>query len=105
MATNMNISGCCNSDTSPKPQSLSLCPAAIEQFRQLGEIERYLVHRQEAGVSCSVWIGSTNTPSCNPVVSSTANPLGISTIRQGAGKRPVMFPPLPIGYSTRAAPK
>jgi hypothetical protein len=42
MATNMNITGCCNSDTLPKPRSLSLCTAAIEQFRQLGEIEYHL---------------------------------------------------------------
>src|SRR5437660_11407630 len=58
----MNITGCCNSDTSSKPQSLSPCPAAIEQFRPLGEINCHLsglVHRQEAGVSCGVWVDST----------------------------------------------
>jgi hypothetical protein len=44
MAANMNITGCCNSDTSPKPQSSSLCPAAVEQFRQLREIDCHLSH-------------------------------------------------------------
>src|SRR5258708_21772769 len=40
----------------------SLCRAAIEQFRQLGEIDCHLpclVNRQEAGVSRCVRVGST----------------------------------------------
>jgi hypothetical protein len=42
--------------------ALSLCRAAIEQFRQPCEIDCHLsrlVYRQEAGVSCNVWVGST----------------------------------------------
>ncbi len=36
--------------------------AAIDQFRQPGEIDFHLprlVHREDAGVSCGIWIGST----------------------------------------------
>src|SRR5258708_2883916 len=42
--------------------ALSLCRAAIEQFRQPREIDCHLsrlVHRQKAGMSCYVWVGST----------------------------------------------
>src|SRR5258708_12388943 len=62
MATNMNITGCCNSDTLPKSRSLSLRTAAIEQLRQLGKIDRHLprlIRGQKAGASCSVRVGST----------------------------------------------
>src|SRR6266446_10457805 len=94
-ATNMNITGCCNSDTLPKSRSLSLRTAAIEQLRQLGKIDRHLprlIRGQKAGVSCCVRVGSTvEHAKLHPRASSTANPLWISTIRHGPGKRSVMF--------------
>src|SRR5260370_35614948 len=66
---NMNITGCCNSDTLPKPRSLSLRTAAIEQFRQLGEIDCHLprlIRGQKAGVSCRVRVGSPLEPAKFP---------------------------------------
>jgi hypothetical protein len=75
-------------------EATSLCGAAIEYFRQPCEIDcqlSRLVYCQEAGVSCNVWVGSAvEHPKLLPVASSTANPLGISTIRHGTGKRLVM---------------